>query len=218
MKRRVDEKAVSCGRRGDVSVVAVSKNNPPEALQDAYEAGCRDFGENRVQELLPKMEALPSDCRWHFIGSLQKNKAAKVLQKEIHLIHSVHDAALAEKLADISEARGKTTSILLQVNVSQEATKQGLSPLEWERHLTRLAELPAICIKGLMTMAPMSDDSGLIRKCFRSLYELKEKWKNEMKDPAGFCHLSMGMTQDYEIAIEEGATLIRIGTAIFGNN
>ena len=215
---KVHEKALACGREpADICLVAVTKYSSVESMCAVYEAGSRDFGESRVADALDKIPLFPSDCRWHFIGTLQSNKVAKVVS-HFHLIHSVDNPALARKISLASEEKGVITPLLLQVNTSQEATKHGLSAEEWKRELEGVNQLTHIRIEGLMTMAPYTEDEKLIRECFRSLYECREKWRCEMKDPASFQHLSMGMSHDYLIAIEEGATILRIGTAIFKDN
>lgn len=146
---------------------------------------------------------------------MQSNKAAKAVSS-FQLIHSVDTPALARKISQAGEARGFGTSILLQVNTSGEASKHGLSDEGWEAALPEMNQLPFLKIEGLMTMAPLTEDQTVIRTCFRNLRELRDQWSTRMKDPAAFKHLSMGMSHDYLIAIEEGATLLRIGTAIFG--
>lgn len=211
------QRTLACGRKlEEVTLIAVTKMHPTSFIQEAYKAGGRHFGENRVQEALTKIPALPSDCNWHLIGSLQSNKVGKVLGSPIKLIHSVDSFELAEKIALGSQARQKETSILLQVNISGEESKHGFSEQQWEQVLEKLCQLPALRIEGLMTIAPFTDDIALIRKCFKELAILKDKWKRLVRDPAIFSHLSMGMSNDYGIAIEEGATLVRIGSAIFG--
>lgn len=212
----VREKALACGRPPqEISLVAVSKNCPVESIASAYEEGCKLFGESRVLEALDKIPQLPSDCLWHLIGSLQKNKVSKAISA-FQLIHSVDTPELAQKISQASQAQNLTTAILLQVNTSGELTKHGLSPLEWERSLDFINELPHLKIEGLMTMAPFTEDEQVIRSCFRSLYQLRERWRSQIKEPALFQQLSMGMSHDFLIAIEEGATLLRIGSAIFG--
>lgn len=214
--RQVQEKAKACGRRPDeITLIAVSKNHPVSSIEKTYQSGARDFGESRIQEALGKIPFLPSDCRWHLIGSLQTNKVGKAVAA-FQLIHSVDSTALARKISQVSEARGMTASVLLQVNTSGERTKHGLSAEEWENALAEVIQLPHLQIEGLMTMAPLTEDQQLIRHCFRTLRLLRDRWRNRMKDPDSFQHLSMGMSHDYLIAIEEGATLLRIGTAIFG--
>lgn len=213
--KKVHDKAEECGRQADeITVIAVSKGLPLPSLELAYQEGARHFGESRLQEALTKIAHLPSDCRWHLIGTLQSNKAAKAVSS-FQLIHSVDTPALARKISQASEARGFETSILLQVNTSGETAKHGLSAEGWKEALPELNQLPFLKIEGLMTMAPLTEDQKVIRSCFRELRELRDQWRTRMKDPASFKHLSMGMSHDYLIAIEEGATLLRIGTAIF---
>lgn len=211
----IQAKAVECGRSADeITVIAVSKNYPLATMQSAYQEGARDFGESRMQEALTKIPQMPQDCRWHLIGTLQSNKVTKAVGV-FHLIHSVDTLELAQKISEASEERGVVTSILLQVNTSGEAAKHGLSQEEWRRALPEVNQLNFIKCEGLMTIAPLTEDQGKIRKCFRTLRELRNDWRSRMRDPESFRHLSMGMSYDYLTAIEEGATLVRIGTAIF---
>jgi pyridoxal phosphate enzyme (YggS family) len=213
----IKEKAVACGRRSqEILLIAVSKTASVESIQSIYQAGCREFGESRVQEALEKIPCLPHDCQWHLVGSLQSNKVGKAISA-FHLIHSVNTPLLAQKISQASQTQGITTSILLQVNTSGEKSKQGLSAEEWQHSLEAINQLSHLKIEGLMTMAPYTEDQRVIRSCFRQLYQLREAWRGQMKDPLLFQHLSMGMSHDYLIAIEEGATLLRIGTAIFGD-
>ena len=199
--------ANSCRREPtDISLIAVSKGCSIEEIQEVYFLGVRDFGENRVGEVLEKMEQLPSDIRWHFIGKLQKNKVNKVIGR-FTLIHSVDTIELAQKIARVSHERGIRTSILLEANTSGEEVKSGLSPQEWERHYQTLLTLKGIEIHGLMTMAPLTEDESVIRHCFSELRLLAER----LKLPT----LSMGMSNDFPIAIQEGATIVRVGTALF---
>lgn len=213
---QVHQKAIQCGRNPEeITLVAVSKNQSVEQLWEAYRAGCRHFGESRVQEALPKLPCLPADCHWHFIGTLQSNKAGKVIP-EFCLIHSVDTLDLAKRISHICIERDCAASILLQVNTSMEKSKHGLNAEEWEKVLDEVNALDHIRIEGLMTMAPLTEDQALIRHCFRSLFQLREKWRGRMREGELFRHLSMGMSHDFLIGIEEGATLVRIGTAIFG--
>lgn len=215
IEQNVHEKALACGRQPqDVLLITVSKLQPVESIQAVYREGGRQFGESRVQEALQKIPELPADCRWHLIGTLQSNKVAKAIS-HFDLIHSVDTPVLARQISDASQARGVMTSILLQVNTSGETAKHGLSAEEWEKALDAVNQLSHVRIEGLMTMAPYTEETKTIRNCFRQLYQLREKWRANMKEPAIFQHLSMGMSHDYLIAIEEGATLLRIGTAIF---
>lgn len=215
VREKVWEHALACGRQPEeIELVTVSKNQSVENLRSVYAEGGRLFGENRLQEALPKISQLPLDCEWHFIGTLQKNKVKKAIAA-FQLIHSVDSLELAMKISQESQLQGKTTSLLLQVNISGELSKHGQSAEEWEKKLEALNALPCLSVEGLMTMAPDTEEAQVCRACFRGLRELRDKWKKEMKDPARFHHLSMGMSHDYLLAIEEGATLLRIGSAIF---
>lgn len=215
--RTIQEKSLACGREPqEVSLVVVTKTHSVNSISSLYQRGIRDFGESRLQEVVEKIPCLPIDCRWHFIGKLQGNKVAKAIPL-FHLIHSVDSLKLAKQISEVSQDKGVTTSILLQVNTSGEKSKQGLPPDEWESVLDEMNALTHLKIEGLMTMAPLVEDKECIRQCFRSLSELRDKWKQRMRDPSVFYHLSMGMSHDYLIAIEEGATIVRIGSAIFGS-
>jgi pyridoxal phosphate enzyme (YggS family) len=204
----IAEVALKCGRDpAEIKLVAVSKGFSWEHVDPAYRAGCRDFGENRIQEALPKIDSAPEDIRWHLIGTLQKNKV-KMAVDTFALIHSVDSIELAVKISEAAQEAGEVCSILLQVNTSGEVSKHGLSEAEWERHLPALLTMPRLRIEGLMTMAPMTEDIPLIRRCFANLRQMRDR----LKLPPT---LSMGMSHDYSIAIEEGATLLRIGSALF---
>lgn len=185
-----------------VKLIVVTKNIPVKSIQSVYDLGCRDFGENRVQEALPKIEEMEKDIHWHFIGTLQKNKVKKVIRR-FDLIHSVDSFELAQEISKL----GIDTKILLQVNTSGEESKQGFSPGEIEKKLPLIQKLPFVQVQGLMTMAPLTENIAEIRACFRSLRELRDRH--------GLQELSMGMSHDYMMAIEEGATMVRIGSAIF---
>ncbi|NGX53825.1 MAG: hypothetical protein K1000chlam4_00545 [Chlamydiae bacterium] len=208
----IEKKAREAGRNpAEISLVVVTKGQPMAVIESLYQMGIRDFGENRVQEALEKMEKSPKDIRWHFIGKLQKKKVSKVIG-HFTLIHSVDTPGLAEKLSSASVERGVISSVLLEANTSGEAAKSGLLPDEWKQEYTRLLDLAGIKISGLMTMAPLTDDEGVIRNCFSKLRHLRD----ELQEIGGeLSTLSMGMSQDYPIAIEEGATLLRIGSAIY---
>lgn len=188
-------------------MIAVSKTYSVDAVREVYGAGCRDFGESRVQEALPKIELGASDLRWHLIGTLQANKVRKVVGK-FCLIHAVDSLELARKISSCSQEMGIESQVLLQVNTSGETSKRGLSAGQWEPHLNEVMALPNLQVEGLMTMAPLTEDEQVVRECFRRL--------RQFRDQLRLRHLSMGMSHDYPIAIEEGATLLRIGTVIFG--
>jgi len=192
--------------RKGVTVVAVSKNQPVPKILELYNQGCRDFGESRVQEWELKKKVLPDDIVWHFIGTLQKNKAQKVVG-HVGLIHSVDSLELAERISMLSVKKNIVSKILLEVNTSGESTKHGF--FENELAIEAIKNLPGISVEGLMTMAANTEDEEKIRASFRKLRELKEKYA--LKE------LSMGMSHDYRIAIEEGATIIRVGSLLFGD-
>jgi PLP dependent protein len=208
--------ALAARRRGrtpsDITLIAVTKKVGAKEAQALAALGVMDFGENRVPELLRKCEALAhGQVRWHMIGRLQTNKVNKLVGNT-HLIHSVDSVRLAEAISKSSLNAQRMSDILLQVNVSGEAAKTGFRPDELDQILARVTALEHVTIRGLMTMAPFQSDPEQTRPVFRKLRELREHF---VRDVPTLTHLSMGMTQDFEIAIEEGATLIRIGTALF---
>lgn len=205
--QQIEACAKSCGRDPkEIKLLAVSKGQSVEAIKAVYDAGIRDFGESRVQELNTKKALLPHDIRWHFIGSLQTNKAAKVAGS-VALIHSVDSYRLAEKLSNL----GVPCDILLQVNCSGEATKHGFQPHELLNEFKRIIELPNIAVVGLMTMGPRLVDEA--QSCFHRCQELKTTLEKAYHTT--LTHLSMGMSQDFQFAIQEGATILRIGSSIF---
>jgi len=197
---------------GNAKLIVVSKNHPWSECQPLYEDGARNFAENRVQIALPKQSEAPSDIAWHFIGPLQTNKVHKVIGA-FQMIHSVDDLPLAERISEASLAKGIVTPILLQVNTSGEKAKQGNSPETWEYDLDQAATLRGVSIRGLMTMAPLTDDKQGVRSCFRRLREWRDDWQK--RGNLALSELSMGMSHDYLIALEEGATMVRIGSALF---
>lgn len=209
----------ACERSGrkveDVTLIAVSKTKPVPMLQEAYDAGARDFGENKVQEILEKEPQLPSDIRWHMIGHLQKNKVRQVIDKVV-LIHSVDTVGLAEQIEKEAVKRDLDVSILLEVNVAGEESKFGFAPEEVEEAAREIAKYPHVHIQGLMTIAPFVENSEENRGVFKKLYELYVDMKRKNIDNVTMNVLSMGMTGDYQTAIEEGATMVRVGTGIFG--
>lgn len=215
IQAEIAEKAHAVGRiSSEIELIVVTKNQSLNNIKEAYDFGCRKFGENRVIEALEKKTSLPEDISWHLIGSLQSNKINKAIG-HFSLIHSVDSLELAQKISHVSEEKELQTAILLQVNISGESTKHGLSAEQWKQHVRGLDRLSGLKIQGLMTMAPLTEDIGVIRNCFRSLRQLKEEFQQRFTNPQDFYHLSMGMSHDYPIAIEEGATILRIGTAIF---
>ena len=211
---QIHDKAIGCGRDpSEITLVAVTKNIPWDRIVPVYNAGCRDFGENRLQEAMSKQADSHEDVNWHFIGTLQKNKVRKVIERFV-LIHSVDTPELAYKIAECSLERGITTKILLEVNTSGERSKHGLSSDEWRKAFEEVVAMKGISIEGLMTMASFVEDEKVIRQSFASLRLLRDELYAFFKVPT-FLHLSMGMSHDFPIAIEEGATLLRIGSAIF---
>ena len=193
-----------------VTLICVSKFHSMEAIMQAYEAGERDFGESRVQELLPKYEALPKDIRWHFIGHLQTNKVKQIVPF-VHMIHSVDSVRLLETVNREAEKIQRRVKVLLEVHVAKEDTKSGFTPEEILSLNTQLSTLNYIDICGLMGMATNTDDESEWRRCFREISSLASKLST-----LNTKQLSMGMSDDYLVAIEEGSTMVRIGSTIFG--
>lgn len=217
IRHHIDILAKQAGRNpGDVMLLAVSKTYPWDHLAAAYQAGCRDFGESKIQEAIPKIEQAPKDISWHLIGTLQKNKVRKAVGV-FSLIHSVENLPLAQKISECSLEKNIATHVLLQVNTSGEVSKHGLKKEEWAELFHEVMSLPGIIVDGLMTLGPNVRDVERIRTAFRDLRELKEELNASLPADKHMHHLSMGMSGDYPIAIEEGATIVRIGTSIFGD-
>lgn len=214
-----DRIARACERAGrrpaDVTLVAVSKTMPPEAVSAAYRLGVRCFGENRVQEARDKAAAVGAGPEWHLIGSLQSNKARQAVRL-FELIHSVDSLGLLEEISREAVKQEKIARVLLEVNVSGELSKHGFAPASVPQAVRRAAELPGVRLEGLMTMAPFFDDPQATRPVFRDLRLLFERLRADEPVGDGWSTLSMGMTNDFEVAVEEGATLVRVGRAIFG--
>lgn len=199
----------------EITLIAVSKTKPLEMIRAVYQLGVTDFGENRVQEALPKLEAFhPQDLHWHMIGHVQTNKASKVAAA-FDSVQSVDSLHLAQALDRHAGAHARRLPILLQVNVAGEASKEGMTPQETPALARQIAQLPHLDIQGLMTIAPITRQPEEVRPVFRALHELRDQLRDAMPD-CSWKHLSMGMTDDYTVAIEEGATMVRIGRAIFG--
>ncbi len=216
VKTKMEASLQRAGRLEDAAgLIAVSKTKPVEMLMEAYEAGVRDFGENKVQELTDKYEQLPKDIRWHMIGHLQRNKVKYLIGKTA-LIHSVDSLRLAEEISKEAVKQGKDMDILIEVNVAEEESKFGVSLQDAAELVERVSRLPGVHIKGLMTVAPLVNAPEENRKYFRALHELSVDIANKNVDNVSMGILSMGMTNDYEVALEEGATLVRVGTGIFG--
>lgn len=219
MEKVNKEIAIACERSGrntnQVTLIAVSKTKPIPMLMEAYDAGARDFGENKVQELVDKIPKLPQDIRWHMIGHLQRNKVKYIVDK-VYLIHSVDSLRLAEEISKEATKKHITVKILLEVNVACEETKFGTTSDEVVKLAEEIAKLPGISIQGLMTIAPYVENPEENRKYFYKLKQLSVDIKSKNIDNVCMNVLSMGMTGDYRVAIEEGATYVRVGTGIFG--
>jgi hypothetical protein len=199
----------------EVTLIAVSKTKPMEMIEEAIACGKREFGENKAQEMKEKCDSLPEDIKWHFIGHLQTNKVKYVVGRA-YLIHSVDSYHLAEVIEAESVKKDVISHILIEVNVAQEESKFGLKTDETLSLVEKVAKLPHIRIDGLMTIAPFVENAQNNRSVFRELRKLSVDIKEKNIDNVSMNVLSMGMTNDYEVAIEEGATYVRVGTAIFG--
>lgn len=216
VEKRIQNACNRAGRdRKEVTLVAVSKTKPVSDIREVMESGIIDYGENKVQELCDKYEVLPKDLHWHMIGHLQRNKV-KYLPGKTVLIHSVDSLRLAEEIEKDFWKKGMDADILVEVNVARESSKFGTFSDEVTELVQQIAKLPHVHVKGLMTIAPYTDDPESNREYFRKLRQLSVDIKQKNIDNVSMSHLSMGMTGDYEVAIEEGATLIRVGTGIFG--
>ena len=214
VRGQLAQAAAKAGRAaGDVELVAITKTHDAEKVRAAYEAGQSLFGESRVQEARAKIPLLPSNLRWHFVGHLQKNKIRHALPL-FELVHSVDSLALAQEMNRIAEEEGMHSRVLLEVNVAGEGSKFGFWPDKLRQDMEALLALPRLSIEGLMTIPPLAKEAEASREHFVDLRELRDRLETEfqMKLP----HLSMGMTNDFFVAVEEGATLVRVGTAIFG--
>lgn len=216
VERRIQAACRRSGRdRSEVTLIAVSKTKPVEMLQEIYDCGMRDFGENKVQELVDKYEVLPSDIRWHLIGHLQRNKVKYVVDKAC-LIHSVDSVRLAKAISDEAVKKECQVKILVEVNVAGEESKFGVSLEDTLPLIEEIAGYPNIRIEGLMTIAPFVANPEDNRQIFRKLKQLSVDIDAKNINNVNVHILSMGMTNDYEVAIEEGATIVRVGTGIFG--
>ncbi|MBR2189394.1 MAG: YggS family pyridoxal phosphate-dependent enzyme [Eubacterium sp.] len=202
-------------RREDVCLIAVSKTKPVPMLQKIYDAGVRDFGENKVQEITAKHTELPSDIRWHMIGHLQTNKVRQVIDKA-HMIHSVDSMKLAAVIEKEAAKHALTMPVLIEVNVAEEESKFGAASEDTLELVRQISAFPHLSVRGLMTIAPFVEDPEENRPVFRRLRELSVDIAAKNINNVSMCELSMGMTGDFEVAIEEGATFVRVGTAIFG--
>lgn len=218
---KVQENIINAARRAgrdpeEITLIAVSKTKPVPMIQEIYDAGIREFGENKVQEIVSKSAVLPDDIHWHMIGHLQRNKVKSVIDKAC-LIHSVDSLRLAAQISEEADKKGiSAVEILLEVNIAGEETKFGFSADETYDALKEIAAMPHIIVRGLMTSAPYVADPEDNRKYFKQMKQLCVDLKAKNIDNTSMDFLSMGMTNDYEIAVEEGATHVRVGTAIFG--
>jgi pyridoxal phosphate enzyme (YggS family) len=218
VRARMDAAAERAGRdASDVTLVAVSKTHPVSAMQVLYDAGVRDFGESYAQEWEGKVPRMADDVRWHFIGHLQSNKA-KVVVDRVHLVHSADRKSLMKKLNRRSD---EPVDVLLQVNVGDDPNKGGVAPGDALDLLKLARNYPDLVVRGIMTIPPYGEPEDVTRGRFRTMREVFDELKGWLSDhdesaAEQFVHLSMGMTADYDIAVEEGATIVRVGTALFG--
>jgi hypothetical protein len=205
-----------CGRRPEeITIVCAAKTKGPEAIRTALAAGATDIGENYVQEAREKIALVPEPTRWHLIGHLQRNKAKDAIRL-FQLIHSLDSIALAQELQRQAAKLNTVVRTLIEVNLGEELTKSGLAPERVEELLSTVSALPAVRVEGLMTIPPPGTDAEASRPYFRALVRLREQYARYRTDNIELRELSMGMTDDYQVAIEEGATVVRIGRAIFG--
>ena len=214
VRERIAHAAAKSGRStSDVELVVITKTHPVEKVREAIDAGQTLFGESRVQEARAKIPELPSNVRWHFVGHLQKNKVRHALPL-FEMIHSVDSLALAQDMNRIAQEEGLHPRLLLEVNVAGEWSKFGFAPDKLREQMEALLALPRLSILGLMTIPPLAEEAEASREYFVQLREVRDHLQTEFR--VDLAHLSMGMTQDFPIAVEEGATLVRVGTAIFG--
>jgi len=214
VREQIAHTAAKVGRApNEVELVAITKTHPAEKVREAIQAGQSLFGESRVQEARAKIPDLPSAIRWHFVGHLQKNKIRHALPL-FEMIHSVDSLALAQEINRIAEEEGMHPRVLLEINVAGEGSKFGFAPDKLRGQMEALLALPRLSVLGLMTIPPLGEEPEASRKYFVQLRELRDRLQTEFRVDLG--QLSMGMTQDYAVAVEEGATLVRVGTAIFG--
>lgn len=216
INKSIKDTCIRAGRSEDAtSLIAVSKTKPASAIQEAYDCGIRDFGENKVQEIMDKYPVLPKDIRWHLIGHLQRNKVKYIIDK-VYLIHSVDSVRLAEQIQKEAIKADVHMDILIQVNISREDTKFGLNETDVINIIEEVSRFDRVHIKGLMTIGPMTEDEDDIREVFKKLKQLSVDIQTKNIDNVSMAVLSMGMSGDYRVAIEEGSTYVRVGTSIFG--
>ncbi len=213
---RIEKSAAKCGRNSqEIKLIAVTKTVDPESINLAFKFGLKDFGENRVQELLKKFEYINPEANFHMIGHLQTNKVKYLIDK-VKSIHSIDSIKLAREVDKRFGLENKSIEALIQIHTAKEETKFGIAPDELEDFLSEAQNLKNIKFKGLMTIGTLTDDEKEIRRCFSTLRNLRDTYSHFKSDNIDLRELSMGMTSDFEIAIEEGSTIVRIGTAIFG--
>jgi len=216
VEEKISEACKKANRpRSEVKLIAVSKTKPVEMLQEIYDESIRDFGENKVQEIVAKREVLPNDINWHMIGHLQRNKV-KYIINDVALIHSVDSYRLAEEINIQAKKVNRVVPILIEVNIADESTKFGVRGDETIQLVEEISTLENVKIEGLMTIAPMVEDPEDNREWFRAIKQLSVDIAKKNIDNVSMNELSMGMTGDYQVAIEEGSTMVRVGTAIFG--
>ena len=221
VEKTIEEACKKSGRnRNEVTLIAVSKTKPVSLIMDAYHEGIRDFGENKVQEMVEKYEEMPKDIRWHLIGHLQTNKVKYIIDKA-YLIHGVDSLKLAKEISKEAIKHNLTANILVQINIGDEETKFGLDYDQAEAVIFEIASLPNICVHGLMAIAPYVADPEQNRQYFVKMRELvvditQKTDDNRLRGSLSMNMLSMGMTGDYGVAVEEGSTHVRVGTGIFG--
>lgn len=216
VQERIKAAAENAGRKfEDITIIAVTKTIEPEKIVKIIDCGMKDLGENRVQELCEKYDIIKKECNWHLIGHLQTNKVKYIIEK-VALIHSVDSIELAKEIQLRASKINRVIEILVQVNVSGEESKFGIQPQEVRDFIKTISSFPNVKIKGLMTIAPNTDEKDCIRVVFRNLNKIFIDIKQENIDNIDMEILSMGMSNDFEIAIEEGANIVRIGSAIFG--
>ena len=212
VRQRIDAAVRRGGHGQSVTIVAVTKTHGPDALQAAWDAGLRDIGENKVQEALGKMDAATHPFRWHLIGHLQRNKVKHL--DRFHLLHSLDRDSLTDAIHSAGVARRRPFDVLMQLNVAREETKGGFEDEAFHGEVDRLPALPGVVVRGVMTMAPFDADERTLRHVFSEARSALTILRDH--DHRDATELSMGMSQDYEIAVEEGATLVRLGTVLFG--
>lgn len=217
VEEKICEACKKSGRsRDEVTLIAVSKTKPVSMIEEAYAAGIREFGENKPQELKEKHSLLPQDIKWHMIGHLQRNKIKHIIDKAA-CIHSIESERLAQAVDAEAAKHGIVVPVLVEVNIAQEESKFGIYAEDTLNFIENISKFPNIRVEGLMTIAPFVENAEENRKFFEKLRKLYVDIKSKNIDNVNICNLSMGMTGDYQVAIEEGATMVRVGTGIFGD-